>query len=59
MSLVVFFCSAEYDLDIMALAMQRLFADVHVIGCTTAGEIGPVGGRNHVHGHCAAVLTFG
>jgi small ligand-binding sensory domain FIST len=24
-----------------------------------AGGIGPIGGRNHVHGHCAAVLTFG
>jgi hypothetical protein len=47
MSLVVFFCSAEYDLDILATEMQRLFADVHVIGCTTAGEIGPAGYRDH------------
>jgi len=47
MTLVVFFCSAEYDLDILALEMQRLFADVQLIGCTTAGEIGPAGYRDH------------
>jgi hypothetical protein len=47
MGLVVFFCSAEYDLDILAAEMQRLFAGVQVIGCTTAGEIGPAGYRDH------------
>jgi len=47
MSLVVFFCSAEYDLDVLAAEMQRLFAGVQVIGCTTAGEIGPAGYRDH------------
>ncbi|MGZ4575078.1 MAG: nitric oxide-sensing protein NosP [Mycobacteriaceae bacterium] len=47
MALVVFFCSVEYDLDILAAEMRRLFAGVHVIGCTTAGEIGPVGYRDH------------
>jgi hypothetical protein len=47
MSLVVFFCSAEYDLDILAHEMRRLFAGVQVIGCTTAGEIGPAGYRDH------------
>lgn len=47
MTLVVFFCSAEYDLDILASEMQRLFTDVHLIGCTTAGEIGPAGYRDH------------
>ncbi len=30
-----------------------------VAGLVVAGGIGPIGGRNHVHGHCAAVLTFG
>ena len=47
MSLVVFFCSAQYDLDILALEMRGLFAGVQVIGCTTAGEIGPRGYRDH------------
>ena len=28
-------------------------------GFFAAGEIGPVGGRNHLHGHSAAVLAFG
>ena len=40
MALVVFFCSVQYDLDILALEMERLFTGVPVIGCTTAGEIG-------------------
>jgi hypothetical protein len=46
MTLVVFFCSAEYDLDILGVEMRRLFAGVQVIGCTTAGEIGPEGYRD-------------
>lgn len=45
--LVVFFCSSEYDLDVLASEMRRLFAGIHVVGCTTAGEIGPVGYRQH------------
>jgi len=47
MSLVVFFCSVQYDLDILALEIERLFTGVPVIGCTTAGEIGPAGYRDH------------
>ncbi|TAN66506.1 MAG: FIST domain containing protein [Methylobacter sp.] len=47
MALVVFFCSSEYDLDLLAEEMQRLFAGVQVIGCTTAGEIGPAGYCQH------------
>ncbi|MDP3589289.1 MAG: nitric oxide-sensing protein NosP [Methylobacter sp.] len=47
MELVVFFCSSEYDLDALAAEMQRLFAGVQVIGCTTAGEIGPAGYCQH------------
>lgn len=45
--LVVFFCSSEYDLDVLAAEMNRLFAGVQVVGCTTAGEIGPAGYRTH------------
>lgn len=47
MALVLFFCSPRYDLDEMAVEMARLFDGVEVIGCTTAGEIGPAGYRDH------------
>jgi hypothetical protein len=47
MALVVFFCSSEYDLDPLAAEMHRLFAGVQVVGCTTAGEIGPAGYCRH------------
>lgn len=46
-ALVLFFCSSEYDLEVLAREMRRLFAGVEVIGCTTAGEIGPAGYRDH------------
>jgi len=46
-SLVVFFCSSDYDLDALALEMDRAFAGVPVVGCTTAGEIGPAGYCEH------------
>ncbi len=45
--LVIFFCSSEYDLDTVAKEINRLFAGVQVVGCTTAGEIGPDGYRKH------------
>ena len=47
MALVIFFCSSEYELDVLAAEMNRLFAGVHVVGCTTAGEIGPLGYLRH------------
>jgi hypothetical protein len=47
MELVIFFCSSEYDLEVLAEEMNRLFAGVHVVGCTTAGEIGPAGYLQH------------
>lgn len=40
MELVVFFCSSQYDLDALADEINRLFAGIKVVGCTTAGEIG-------------------
>jgi len=46
MALVIFFCSSEYDLDVLAAEMNRLFVGVQVAGCTTAGEIGPAGYRS-------------
>ena len=42
-ALVTFFCSAGYDLDELAAAMAELFEGVQVVGCTTAGELGPAG----------------
>jgi len=46
-ALVIFFCSSEYDLDALADEMERAFAGIQVVGCTTAGEIGPSGCRDH------------
>ena len=46
-ALVIFFCSDEYDLHAVAAEMSARFADVAVLGCTTAGEIGPAGCRDH------------
>jgi len=46
MALVIFFCSAAYDSDALAEEMGRLFRGVQVVGCTTAGEIGPAGYRD-------------
>jgi hypothetical protein len=47
LALVIFFCSSLYDLDALADELNRLFAGVTMIGCTTAGEIGPAGYRSH------------
>jgi len=47
MALVLFFCSSDYDLDILAVELGRLFAGIQVVGCTTAGEIGPGGYWEH------------
>lgn len=47
MELVIFFCSSEYDLEVVAAEMNHLFRGVQVVGCTTAGEIGPAGYLEH------------
>jgi hypothetical protein len=41
--LVVFFCSPTYDLNVLADELAFRFGDTPLIGCTTAGEIGPDG----------------
>src|SRR5665647_433943 len=43
MAFVIFFCSNTYDRKLLASEMAAAFDGVQVIGCTTAGEIGPVG----------------
>lgn len=41
--LIVFFCSFTFDLDVLEPELRRAFEGLHVIGCTTAGEIAPTG----------------
>ena len=45
MELVIFFCSSDYDLEALAKELNALFSGVRVVGCTSAGEIGPGGYR--------------
>ena len=45
--MMIFFCSNSYDRSRLAKAIQQLFADCQVLGCTTAGEIGPAGLQQH------------
>jgi hypothetical protein len=42
-ALTVFYCSPEYDLEVLGPALHALFGDAPLIGCTTAGEISPLG----------------
>jgi hypothetical protein len=42
-ALAVFFCSSAYDLEDLAAELHKRFAGVPLIGCTTAGEITPMG----------------
>ena len=63
MELVTFFCSPDYDLTVLAEEIKRLFGGVEVVGCTTAGEIGPSGYRDHslvgvsFSSHCCTAVT--
>ena len=41
--LTVFFCSSAYNPDRLASRVREVFVDGSVVGCTTAGEIGPGG----------------
>jgi small ligand-binding sensory domain FIST len=49
------FATADHDV----LAVRRGLGTSGVAGFFAAGEIGPVAGRNHVHGFTASVLAFG
>jgi len=42
-ALCLFFCSPNYDLDLLEAALLRHFGDIPLVGCTTAGEITPLG----------------
>jgi len=42
-SFAVVYCSANYNLAVLEKALAETFTDIPLIGCTTAGEIGPDG----------------
>ena len=44
---VLFFCAADYALPELAEALKGSFAEVQVVGCTTAGEISQGGYADH------------
>lgn len=50
-----FFGTADHDVQ----AVRRALTPAAVGGFFASGEIGPVGGRNHVHGFTASILAFG
>lgn len=43
LALLLVFCTSRTDLDALADALGRRFVGTTVVGCTTAGEIGPGG----------------
>lgn len=43
---VIFFCCVDYDREVLGRALASLFGDIPVLGCTTAGEISPLGMRS-------------
>jgi len=47
LKLVIFFCSREYDREALSEEMNRAFSGIPVVGCTTAGEFGAAGYRDH------------
>ncbi len=54
--LVLFYCSPKYDRTALQAELGRRLAGVTVIGCTTAGEIGPLG---YVEGSLSGVALSG
>lgn len=49
------FPAADHDVQ----AVRTGLGTRGVAGCFAAGEIGPVGGRNHLHGYTASMLVVG
>ncbi len=50
-----FFGTPDHDVQ----AVRRALLPEGVGGFFATGEIGPIGGRNHVHGFTASILVFG
>lgn len=42
-----------------AAAIRRILGDISVAGMFCQGEIGPIGGRNFLHGYTASIALFG
>jgi len=40
---VFFYCSPNYDLEVLGKSLNHYFGDIELIGCTTAGEISSIG----------------
>jgi small ligand-binding sensory domain FIST len=38
--------------------IQKMLGGVNLAGFFCAGEIGPIGGRNFLHGHTASMVLF-
>lgn len=55
LALVAFFCSPRYATAAFAEAMAEAFQGVRLVGCTTAGEIGPKGYADH----SVSAVSFG
>ena len=49
------FVTADHDVH----TVRRRLGTHRVAGFFASGEIGPVGGRNHVHSYSASILAFG
>jgi len=43
LSLVLFFCASQYDLEALSKALKACFGDIPLVGCTSAGEISDEG----------------
>jgi hypothetical protein len=41
--LAIFYCSPAFDLPTLECELAKWFKDINLIGCTTAGEITPIG----------------
>jgi small ligand-binding sensory domain FIST len=53
------FADSNHDVKIIRNTLGAGVDTFSVGGFFAAGEIGPVGGRNHVHGFTASILAFG
>jgi small ligand-binding sensory domain FIST len=49
------FPNSDHDVRLL----RSMLGTEGIGGFFAAGEIGPVGGRNHVHGFTASILAFG
>lgn len=39
-------------------AIQKVIGEIHLAGFFCAGELGPIGGKNFLHGHTASLVLF-